>query len=103
MAADGHGHIYVLYPQYGAVPDCPACTVPSIALMVSSDNGVSWQPSRALLPFSSGQFDPQIVVDPVDRQTVYASWMQNDKRDIVVARSLDFGRNWSFSWGGRGR
>jgi hypothetical protein len=103
MAADGHGHIYVLYPQYGAVPDCPACTAPSIALMVSSDNGVSWQPSRALLPFSSGQFDPQIVVDPVDRQTVYASWMQNDKRDIVVARSLDFGRNWSFSWAGRGR
>jgi hypothetical protein len=103
MAADGHGHIYVLYPQYGAVPDCPACTAPSIALMVSSDNGVSWQPSRALLPFSSGQFDPQIVVDPVDRQTVYASWMQNDKRDIIVARSLDFGRNWSFSWAGRSR
>jgi hypothetical protein len=23
MAADAHGHVYVLYPQYGAVPDCP--------------------------------------------------------------------------------
>ena len=56
-----------------------------------------------MLPFPTGQFDPQIVVDPVDRQTVYASWLQNDKRDIIVARSLDFGRTWSFSWAERGR
>ena len=102
MAADGRGHLYVLYPQYGAVPDCAACTVPTVALLISNDNGLSWQPSKALLPFSSGQFDPQIVVDPVDRQTVYASWLQNEKRDIVVARSLDFGRTWSYSWADRG-
>jgi len=103
LAADNHGHVYVLYPQYGPVPDCATCTVPSIALLVSDDNGLSWQPSRAMLPFPTGQFDPQIVVDPVDRQTVYASWMQNNRRDIVVARSLDFGRTWSFSWARRGR
>lgn len=103
IAADGHGHVYVLYPQYGAVPDCPTCTAPSVALLVSGDNGLSWQASRALLPFPTGQFDPQIVVDPVDRQTVYASWMQNNKRDIIVARSLDFGRTWSFSWAERGQ
>lgn len=103
IAADGHGHVYVLYPQYGAVPDCPSCTAPTVALLVSSDNGISWQPSRALLPLPTGQFDPQIVVDPVDRQTVYASWMQNNKRDIMVARSLDFGRTWSFSWAERGQ
>ena len=78
LAADGHGHLYVLYPQYGAVPDCPTCTAPTIALLISNDNGLCWQPSRALLPFSTGQFDPQIVVDPADRQTVYASWMQNN-------------------------
>jgi hypothetical protein len=102
IAADGHGHVYVLYPQYGAVPDCSTCTAPSVALLISNDNGVSWQPSKALLPFPTGQFDPQIVVDPVDRQTVYASWMQNNKRDIIVARSLDFGRSWSFSWAERG-
>ena len=59
---------------------------------------------RALcFPLPTGQFDPQIVVDPVDRQTVYASWMQNNKRDIIVARSLDFGRNWSVSWAERGQ
>jgi hypothetical protein len=103
IAADGRGHLYVLYPQYGAVPDCLRCTPPSIALLISNDNGVSWQASKAMLPFSTGQFDPQIVVDPVDRQTVYASWMQNNKRDIIVARSLDFGRSWSFSWAERGR
>jgi hypothetical protein len=97
MAADGHGHLYVLYPQYGAAPDCPGCAVPSITLLVSNDNGLSWQPSRALLPFATGQFDPQIAVDPVDRQKVYASWLQNNKQDVIIARSLDFGRTWSFS------
>jgi hypothetical protein len=103
IAVDGRGHVYVLYPQYGAVPDCANCTAPSVALVMSADNGESWQASRVLLPFPSGQFDPQIVVDPLDRQTVYASWMQNNKHDIVVARSLDFGRTWSFSWAERGR
>lgn len=103
MAADGHGHLYVLYPQYGAVPECAACKAPSMSLLISNDNGVTWLPSKSLLPFPTGQFDPQIVVDPVDRQTVYASWLQNNKHDVVVARSLDFGRNWSYSWAERGR
>ena len=94
MAADGRGHIYILFPQYGAITDCPTCIAPTMALMVSSDNGLSWQAPRALVPSSTGQFDPQIVVDPVDRQTVYASWLQNNKRDVMVARSQDFGANW---------
>jgi len=97
MAADGRGHIYVLYPQYGPVPGCASCSAPAITLLVSSNNGNSWQPSRTMAPLATGQFDPQIVVDPVDRQTVYASWLQNNKRDIVVARSLDAGKAWSFS------
>ncbi len=94
MAADGRGHIYILFPQYGAVSDCPACTAPTMGLVVSNDNGVTWQAPRALVPSSTGQFDPQIVVDPVDRQTVYASWLQNNKRDVMVARSQDFGGSW---------
>lgn len=102
MAADAHGHLYVLYPQYGAVPGCESCTAPSMALLVSDDNGQSWRESKAMVPFPTGQFDPQIVVDPLDHQTVYASWLQNNKRDIVVARSLDFGHTWSFSWAERG-
>jgi Neuraminidase (sialidase) len=103
MASDSHGHIYVLYPQYGAVPDCATCTAPTIALAISNDNGLTWQESKPLLPFATGQFDPQIAVDPADRQTVYASWLQNNKRDVIVARSLDFGRTWSYSWAERGR
>lgn len=103
MAADAHGHIYVLYPQYGAVPDCVTCTAPTIALATSNDNGLTWQPSKPMLPLATGQFDPQIAVDPVDRQTVYASWLQNNKRDVIVARSLDFGHTWSYSWAERGR
>ncbi len=97
LSADGRGHIYVLFPQYGQVKDCPACTAPTIALQVSNDNGVTWEAPHALAPSSSGQFDPQITVDPVDRQTVYASWLQDDKRDVVVARSQDFGRSWYFT------
>ena len=102
MAADAHGHLYVLYPQYGSVPDCTRCTIPTMALLVSNDNGMTWQASRVMAPLSTGQFDPQIVVDSVDRQTVYASWLQNDKKDVVVARSLDFGKTWSFSIAERG-
>jgi hypothetical protein len=97
MAADAHGHVYVLYPQYGPSAGCPACTAPTITLLISSDNGATWESPRALLPFPTGQFDPQIVVDPVDHQTLYASWLQNNRHDTIVARSLDFGLTWSFS------
>jgi hypothetical protein len=94
LAADGHGHIYILFPQYGVVSDCPACTVPTMSLLVSNDNGLSWEAPHPLVASSTGQFDPQIVVDPADRQTVYASWLQNNKRDVMVARSQDYGRSW---------
>lgn len=103
LAADGHGHIYILFPQYGAVSDCPACTAPTISLLVSNDNGLSWEAPHPLTPSSTGQFDPQIVVDPVDRQTVYTSWLQNNKRDVMVARSQDFGRTWYFAVAERSR
>ncbi len=97
LAADNHGHIYVLFPQYGGVTDCPACSAPTVSLLISNDNGITWESPRVLAPSSTGQFDPQIVVDPVDRQTVYASWLQNNKRDVMVARSQDFGHTWYFS------
>lgn len=97
LSADGRGHIYILFPQYGAVSDCPGCTAPTMALQVSNDNGLTWEAPHPLLISSTGQFDPQIVVDPVDKQTVYASWLQNNKRDVMVARSQDFGRTWYFA------
>jgi hypothetical protein len=97
LAADSHGHIYILFPQYGAVSGCPTCTAPTVALLTSNDNGVSWEGPHPLLPSSTGQFDPQIVVDPLDRQMVYASWLQNNKRDVMVARSQDFGHTWNLA------
>ena len=97
LAADGRGHVYILFPQYGTVSECPACNAPTMALQVSNDNGVTWEAAHPLVPSSTRQFDPQIVVDPVDKQTVYASWLQNNKRDVMVGRSQDFGRTWYFA------
>ena len=96
LATDAHSHIYILYPQYGPVAQCPACKAPTMVLLVSNDNGISWEAPRSLLASSVGQFDAQIKVDPNDGQTLYASWMQG-RHVIVVARSQDFGRSWSFA------
>ncbi len=96
LGADAHGHVYVLFPQYGQIDDCSACVPPTMVLSTSNDNGISWEPPRPLLPLRSGQFDAQIKVDPVDRQTVYVSWMQG-RHDIIVGRSHDFGSTWRFA------
>ncbi len=102
IAADGFDHLYVLYPQYGRVPGCVRCPLPSMILVVSNDNGAHWQPSRQITPPGTGQYDPQIVVDPVDHRTVYAAWLQNRKNDLMVAKSVDFGQSWSLMIADRG-
>ena len=96
LAADGNTHIYILFPQYGPIAQCPTCSPPTMALLTSNDDGVSWDAPRPLLTSASGQFDAQIKVDPVDRETLYASWLQG-KHDVIVGRSQDFGRSWYFS------
>ncbi len=95
IAADGYGHVYILYPQYIRVPGCAACPIPSMVLVTSTDNGVTWKSQRRLANRGTAQFDPQIMVDPVDRRTVYVAWLENDRRDIIVARSVDFGLTWT--------
>src|SRR6266568_1231061 len=95
IAADNAGHVYVLYPQYGGVPGCPSCPSPTMILTVSSDGGASWSTPRMIAPPGTGQWDAQIVVDPVDGRTVFAAWLQNNKSDTVVARSTDFGTSWT--------
>ncbi|MGA8150586.1 MAG: sialidase family protein [Terriglobales bacterium] len=102
IAADGFGHVYVLYPQYGRVPGCASCALPSMTLVLSDDNGATWQAPRGITPHTTGQFDPQIVVDPADHRTVYASWLQNRNTDAVVAKSVDFGQSWSVAVADRG-
>ena len=97
VAADGSGRIYVLYPHYGSVPDCKRCRVPAMLLVASNDNGKSWQTPQAILETNSGQFDAQIAVDPADRRTLYAAWLQNGKRVVILAKSVDFGATWSFA------
>jgi hypothetical protein len=95
MAADGYGHVYVLYPQYGKLPSLVNSPLPSMTLLISDNNGTSWQPPREITAHSTGQFDPQIAVDAGDHRTVYAAWLQNSNRDAVVAKSVDFGQSWS--------
>ncbi len=97
VAADGSGRIYVLYPHYGRVPGCKDCRVPTVLLVSSSDNGKTWQPSHVMLEAASGQFDAQIAVDPADRRTVYAAWLQNGKRAVMFAKSVDSGTTWTFT------
>lgn len=95
IAADRFGHVYVLYPQYLGVPGCPACPSPTMILQVSGDHGATWAAPRQIAPPGSYQVDAQIAVDPIDGRTVYAAWLQNNKSDIDVAKSTDFGATWS--------
>ena len=97
VAADGSGRIYVLYPHYGRVPGCKDCRVPTVLLVSSSDNGKTWQPPHVMLESGSGQFDAQIAVDPADRRTLYAAWLQNGKRAVMLAKSVDSGTTWTFT------
>ncbi|MGB8981727.1 MAG: sialidase family protein [Anaerolineales bacterium] len=99
IAADRFGHVYMLYAQYTGIPGCETCSNPTQVLQISSDHGSTWSSPMVMYPegaSTGGQWDSQIVVDPVDGRTVYASFMQNNKSDIIVAKSTDFGASWRF-------
>lgn len=102
IAADGSGRIYILYPHYGAIADCKDCSVPAMLLVASADTGKSWQAPHVMLESDSGQFDAQITVDPADHRTVYTAWLQNNKRVVILAKSVDSGVTWSFTIAARG-
>ncbi len=100
IAADRYGHVYILIPQYTnatqlTIPGCPTCPSPTMFLIVSNDNGTTWSSPRIIAPPVSGQIDVQIKIDPMDGKTVYASWLQNNKSVIDVAKSVDFGQTWN--------
>jgi len=50
-----------------------------------------------MLESGSGQFDAQIAVDPTDRRTLYAVWLQSKKREVMLAKSVDAGATWMIS------
>jgi hypothetical protein len=96
IAADRYGHVYVLWPHYKP-PACNTCPIPTALLQVSNDRGQNWSEPRVVTPNNLGtyQVDTQIVVDPIDGRTVYAAWLQNNKSNVVVLKSGDFGQTWS--------
>lgn len=97
IASDRFGHVYILYPQYYGVPGCDICGNPTQILQISNDHGATWGSPTVMFTGgeNSGQWDSQIVVDPADGSTVYASWMEANKSDIVVSKSTDFGVTWT--------
>jgi len=99
IATDRFGHVYMLYAQYEGVPGCADCSNPTQIFQISSDHGQTWGSPFVIYPegaVTGGQWDSQVAVDPVDGQTVYVSFMQNNKSDIIVGKSTDFGASWSF-------
>jgi len=103
IAADRYGHVYAFWTHYvgyaGAAtgdpdPSCPGCGSPHMDLEISADGGATWTEPNAVFPTLTRQDDPQIVVDPADGRTLYASYMQDKKSSQYVARSVDFGVTW---------
>ena len=84
IAADRYGHVYVLIPDFP--PSCKKCPSSINYLVISNDNGKTWSTPRVIADPGSGQIDVQLKVDPVDGRTVYASWLQNSKSLIEVAK-----------------
>src|SRR5437667_4166569 len=68
IAADRYGHVYALYKHYDVAgqTSCNSCDM-HLVLQISNDRGTTWSTPRAIEPqaVNGGQFDPQIVIDPV--------------------------------------
>lgn len=99
IAADRYGHIYALHKHYDVSGGgtCSACDR-HLLIQRSDDGGTTWSAPRAIdpvVPVHGGQYDPQIMVDPVDGRTVWASFLQNTNSLIAVMKSTDFGQTWS--------
>jgi len=63
----------------------------------SDDGGRTWNAPRPIAPgpVKGGQYDPQIMVDPIDGRTVWASFLEYTNSLIAVVKSTDFGQTWS--------
>lgn len=99
IAADRYGHVYALFKHYNVTGGgtCDFCDH-RLLLQRSDDGGKTWSAPRAIAPTSrakGGQYDSQIMVDPVDGRTLWASYLQDANSVIDVVKSTDFGQTWS--------
>lgn len=98
LATDVSGHVYALYKHYDVTGQvtCSACNL-HLLVQVSADNGQTWSAPTPIdpAPTAGGQFDPQIIVDPIDGRTVWASYLENNKSSIALMRSTDYGHTWA--------
>lgn len=98
IAADRYGHIYAMYKHY-AVSGGQTCSGCDLHVLVqrSDDGGKTWNAPRPIAPgpVKGGQYDSQIMVDPIDGRTVWASFLQYTNSVIAVVKSTDFGKTWS--------
>lgn len=99
IAADRYGHVYALFKHYDVSggQTCRHCNH-HLLFQRSDDGGTTWSAPALITPdafLSNSQYDPQIMVDPVDGRTLWASFLQDNKSLIAVVKSTDFGRTWS--------
>jgi len=98
IAADHLGHVYALYKHYdvSGSKTCAGCDL-HLLIQRSSDGGQTWSKPHPIAPgnVAGGQYDSQLVVDPVDGRTIWASFLQGDNSTIAVVKSTDFGETWS--------
>src|SRR5437763_1442859 len=69
MTSDRYDHIYALYKHYDVTggQTCTGCDL-HLLFQRSDDEGRTWTAPRPIAPVAvkGGQYDPQIVVDPID-------------------------------------
>ena len=98
LAADRYGHLYALYKHYDVEGGgtCRGCDL-HVLIQRSSDGGRSWTAPVPIAPGNvhGGQYDSQLVVDPVDGRTVWAAFLQGTDSKVAVTHSSDFGRTWA--------
>ena len=98
ITSDRYGHVYALYKHYDVSggQTCSGCDL-HLLFQRSSDEGHTWSAPVPIAPgkVKGGQYDPQIVVDPVDGRTIWASFLENTNSLIAVVKSTDFGETWT--------
>jgi hypothetical protein len=96
IAKDGFHHVYLLYSQKES--DCLGCAAKSrLLLAIGNEEDGSWQAPRQLTPPSFDQANPAMTVDASDERTLYVAWLERTRKDVMLAKSSDFGRSWSLN------